>query len=142
MKIAKIALLSVLMSSTVAVAATTTTTDLLLQNETGAYATAYAGVSPCSSAAGDRGIIKPHESISVPGFALSLVCASGCEGNIYISKNCGGSKIATVTISDKKTVTHITNHNVNGYVVSASGDGLVVKLTGGPAKKWYNFIFG
>lgn len=95
--------------------------DVSIANNTNAAATALTTTSPCSSAAGDQGVIKPHSNVVVPQWVVGLYCAFGCDINVYISNNCGGPKIATIHATADRGVTNINNHHVNGYKVVGSG---------------------
>lgn len=114
--------------------------NIHLQNNTNTYMTASAGYSPCSSAAGDSGLIKPGEGMDVPSAALALFCTLGCEASIYASKSCSGKKIATIKINKDKTVGAVTNAPGSSYVIAASGN--TVTATGGRFKNLFNFLFG
>lgn len=111
-----------------------------LQNNTNTYMTASAGYSPCSSAAGDSGVIKPGEGMDVPSAALTLFCTLGCEASIYASKSCSGKKIATIKINKDQTVGIVTNTSGSGYVITSAGN--TVTATGGRFKSLFNFLFG
>ena len=119
--------------------------DISIMNNTNSPGTGYLSGkysdSPCSSDAGTGGVIEPHSSIVLPEYVINLIyCSiSPCKGTIFMSTNCSGRKIATVTIDRRKGVTDITNHNVDGYIVS--GGGSSISINGGPTKKWYNFLF-
>lgn len=114
--------------------------NIHLQNNTNTYMTASAGYSPCSSAAGDSGMIKPGEGLDVPPAALILFCAYGCDASIYASKSCSGKKIATVKINKDKTIGAVNNTSDGVYVIAASGN--TVTATGGRFRNLFNFLFG
>lgn len=135
-RIRSIALLSAL---TISISPLLAHADVIINNYTNAPGTAYAGMSPCSSVAGDKGIIKAHSKMVVPQFVLDVYCSKSCKANVFMTKNCTGHKIATLTV-DKTGITGISNDNVDGYVVS--GGGKNVSVNGGPQRKWYEiFMF-
>lgn len=113
--------------------------DLFIANNTDASATAYAGTSPCSNAAGDRGIIKPHGSVQIPDFLVGMYCTNNCKAQVFMSKNCSGKSIATVTANKKQGVIDIENHGIEGYQVVGSGKS--ISIEGGQSRKWYNWFF-
>lgn len=113
--------------------------DLSISNTTSAHATARTTTSPCSSAAGDQGILKPNSTLVVPKFVVDLFCLAGCDAQVFISKDCSAKKIATAHIESLKGVTSITNHNVEGYYVTASGNS--VTIAGGPSQTWFDYLF-
>lgn len=136
MKLKSLLMLSAMtwsMSSAVAYA------DMLIANNTETAATAYAGSSPCSNAAGDRGVIKPHSSVQVPDFVIGIYCTHNCTAEVFMNKNCSGKSIASVIANKKDGVVSITNHDVDGYRVV--GTGKSVSVEGGPARKWYQLFF-
>ncbi|MHB1222193.1 MAG: hypothetical protein ACYC0J_09385, partial [Gammaproteobacteria bacterium] len=104
--------------------------NIHLQNDTNTYMTASAGLSPCSSAAGDSGKIKPGESLDVPSVALTTFCMFGCDASIYASKSCSGKKIALVKINKNQTIGAVTNTNGSGYVITAAGNTVTATGTG------------
>lgn len=113
--------------------------DITIHNNTNSPATASVSISPCSNAAGDRGIIMPHSSITIPDFLVGLYCTSDCKAQVFMSRNCSGKSIATVVGNVKQGVKSIDNHNVNGFRLA--GNGKDISIEGGSANKWYNFIF-
>lgn len=113
--------------------------DMTIANNTNSVATAYAGSSPCSNAAGERGIIQPHGSVQVPDFVIGIYCTHNCTAEVFMSKNCSGKSIASVIANKKDGVVSITNHDVDGYRVVGAGKSVAVE--GGPARKWYNLFF-
>lgn len=133
--------LAAIAACTISICSTAVFADNIhLQNNTNTYMTASAGYSPCSSAAGDSGMIKPGEGLEVPSAALSLFCTLGCEASIYASKSCSGKKIATVKINRDKTIGAVSNANGSGYVITASGN--TVTAVGGRFRSLFNFLFG
>lgn len=139
MKIKSLALLGAIALSTVSYAAYATGKDMTINNNSDAVATASAGVSPCSGSIGDRGIIKPHSNVVIPSWAVGMYCTSDCKAQVYISKNCSGKSIATVTANVRDGVKKIENHDVDGYQVV--GSGFNMSIEGAAHKKWYQLLF-
>lgn len=111
--------------------------DISVRNNTNGYGTAKTSMSPCSSSV-EAGVIKPKSALDIPQYVLDLYCPFGCDVFLYMTKNCSGNKIATVTIDNQKGVVRVNNHNVQGYVVSGGGN--VVNVDGGPAKSLLDFL--
>jgi hypothetical protein len=100
--------------------------DLLLTNNTDSYGTGNVASSPCSSQAGDRGITKPHSTLTIPQIAFDLFCGLfTCEARLFATQNCSGPVIATVTIEFNKGVTHINNLSKQ-FVVSGGGNHITI----------------
>lgn len=139
MKIKSLALLGAIVLSTASFAAYAKAQDMTINNNTNNVATASAGISPCSGSIGDRGIIKPHNNVVIPSWAIGMYCTSDCKAQVYMSKNCSGKSIATVTANVREGVKKIENHSVDGYQVAGSGFNMTIE--GGPQKKWYQLFF-
>ncbi len=139
MKIKGLALLGALTLSAIPFAANALGQDMVINNSSNNVATASAGISPCSGSIGDRGIIKPHSNVTIPSWAVGMYCTSDCKAQVYMSKNCSGKSIATVTANVREGVKKIENHGVDGYQVV--GSGFNVTIEGGPQKKWYEWLF-
>ncbi|RDI46057.1 hypothetical protein [Aquicella lusitana] len=104
--------------------------DISVANNTNSYATAHVGFI-CSSIVND-GVIKPHSSLNISQSIIDLYCVGSCKTDIYMSKNCSGKSVATVSVDQHKGVTGISNHNVNGYYVA--GGGYSASVNGGSRK--------
>lgn len=113
--------------------------DIDVRNNTKGFGTAKTNLSPCSSTAGDAGIINPDSNLTIPQFVLNLYCAFGCNVEVYMTKNCSGKSIATLTVNPNKGITKINNHNEVGYFVL--GNGKAASINGGPVKNIFDFIF-
>ena len=113
--------------------------DITIHNNTNSPATASVSISPCSNAAGDRGIIMPHSSITIPDFLVGLYCTSDCKAQVFMSRNCSGSSIATVVGNVREGVKSIENHDANGFRLAGSGKD--ISIEGSSGKKWYNLLF-
>ncbi len=121
--------------------------DMNITNNTNTAATAFAGISPCSNAAGERGIIQPHGQVTIPDFLVGLYCTADCKVEVFMTKNCSGKSISTVTANVRDGVKKIDNHNTNpdGSTIPDSfrieGSGKNITIEGGPARKWYQLLF-
>ena len=112
---------------------------ITLTNNTKTYATAFIGKVGCTADYGDWGIIGPNgDSRTIPQFIVDRFCGNSCESAIYMTKNCSGPKIATARIEKKNGIVAITNHNVDGYVVS--GGGKSAQVNGGPQYRWFDYF--
>jgi hypothetical protein len=114
--------------------------DMVLTNNTNSYAVAKVG-GFCSTMAGDQGLIKPHQVMDIPSSTydnIKMICGSGCDADIYMSKSCSGERVATVRL-DKSGASNIRNYNVKGYTVT--GGGFALAMDGGSFKNWLNYFF-
>ena len=138
MKIKHLALLGAVALSVSPIAAFA---DLHISNNSNSPATALAGMSPCSSAAGTRGVIKAHGEISVPDFLVGMYCKKDCQAHVFMTKNCSGKSIATVVANMHDGVKSIQNsdNSPDGYRVVGSGKNVAIE--GGPHRKWYRMFF-
>ena len=113
--------------------------ELVIANNTNALATAKTKTSLCSSAGGDAGMLKPHDSLKVPQWIQDFYCAGQCDVDVYISDHCSGSSVATAHIKQGSGVTSINNHNQGTYRVA--GSGYNIALEGGDSKSgFFNFL--
>jgi hypothetical protein len=106
--------------------------DITVDNRTDKYGTGYLNYSPCSSKAGDKGIVKPHSSMKMSQSTIETFCGFfSCDARIYASKDCGGSEIAIITLNYDHGVTHIKNLDKEHYSFSGSGSHIKIE----PAKE-------
>lgn len=133
MRMKTLALLGALTVSAVPFAAQA---DITIHNNTNAPATANVSISPCSNAAGNKGIIMPHSSITIPDFLVGLYCTSDCKAQVFMSRNCSGKPVATVVGNVRQGVKSIANNNVDGYTLAGSGKD--ISIEGGPSS-WLKF---
>jgi hypothetical protein len=115
--------------------------DITIKNNTSSAATAFAGNSPCSSAAGDRGVMQPHAQVTIPDFLVGMYCSSDCKAQVFMSKNCSGKSIATIVANKREGIKSIANNDSspNGYHLE--GHGNTISIEGGPSRKWYQLFF-
>lgn len=98
-------------------------TMITIINNTDSYGTGYAGFSPCSTIAGDAGIIKPHETKSLDISAVSMFCGDrNCDGHVFLNKSCSGRQMAKVVVNAKKGIISVTNYDTQHYNVTIDGN--------------------
>lgn len=97
--------------------------DITINNNTNLHGTGYINSSPCSSFAGENGIIKPHSSLTIPQAIMGLFCIMGmpCEAHVFMTKDCSGKEIATAKIDLKKGILDYTNLDPEHFDIQASG---------------------
>jgi len=102
--------------------------DLDVSNNTDEYSTTYI-LNPigkvCSSTAlGDDGITKPRQQNHIISEGkLNLACfadKTNCVAEVYMTNDCSGDKVATVTFDTSTGVKSISMSS-NKYVISGSG---------------------
>ncbi len=115
--------------------------DLTIKNNTNSPATAFAGNSPCSNAAGDRGVMQPHGQVVIPDFLVGMYCTSDCKAQVFMSKNCSGKSIATIVANKREGVKSIINNDNSTNAYHIEGRGNTISIEGGPSRKWYQLFF-
>lgn len=116
--------------------------DLTIINNTDIYGTGYVNFSPCSSRAGDKGILKPHQPLTVPGKVFSIFCLGfSCEAHVYGTQDCSGKELAAVTIDPDKGVTKINNYDKEHFAVSGTGTNIIIDPVNKGWKNWFNWLF-
>ena len=115
--------------------------DITIKNNTNSPATAFAGNSPCSNAAGDRGVMQPHGQVTIPDFLVGMYCTSDCKAQVFMSKNCSGKSVATIIANKREGVKSITNSDKGPNAYHIEGKGSIVTIEGGPSRKWYELFF-
>jgi hypothetical protein len=116
--------------------------DVTIQNNTNSPATAIAGLSPCSNAAGEKGVIKPHGKVTIPDFLVGMYCTNDCKAHVYMSKNCSGKSIATVTANKREGVKLIENEDKTPGGYHLEGGGSTITIEGGPSRGLFDWLFG
>ncbi len=99
--------------------------DIHIQNDTSQYGTGKMGISPCSSIAKEKGIIKPGQPFDVSQSILNFFCVGSCTAKVYMDKDCG-KEVAVVKISNKDGVIDIQNHFPERFMVSGMGKNITV----------------
>lgn len=136
----RIALFGVLLISSLPLS---TYADVTVVNNTDYYGTASLSLTPCSSRAGDRGIIPPHGSLTVPGSLLNTFCSLfSCDAHIYASKDCSGKEVATVTVDSENGITSIKNYAKDQFVINGGGMSATIDPASGSWKNWLKWFFG
>lgn len=102
--------------------------DITVQNNTNYYATAFLGFSPCSASLGDAGILKPHQTLTIPQSVINTFCVRGfdCEAKVYRSNNCSGPMVAKAKISPDTGVKSIANYDTKHIRIVGSGHRVTV----------------
>lgn len=139
MKLKSLALLGAISFSIIPLAAFA---DLTIVNNSSSAATASVTGSPCSSAAGNMGILQPHGGkVVVKDWILNMYCKNGCTGHVYMNRNCSGKSIAEVKASTKDGVTDVQVADGSTDAYKIVGRGHNVSIEGGPSRKWYQLFF-
>jgi hypothetical protein len=140
MKIKSLAILGALSLSILPI---TSFADITITNNTNSPATAFAGNSPCSNAAGDRGVIQPHSQIVIADWIVGIYCTTDCKAEIFMTKNCSGKSIATVTANKKDGVKSTISHDdrADGYRIIGTGKSVSIEGNPQAERKWYQLFF-
>lgn len=97
----------------------TTYADITVNNHSDAYGTGMIG-GRCSASLGDVGIMRPQGKMTISRTDIVGLCGlRNCEAQVFMTNNCSGAKIATVTINHKGVV-NIVNHSAGEYIVSGT----------------------
>lgn len=112
-----------------------------------AYNSSTSYHSPCSSFLGAAGIIGPEYNseshpFTIPGWAVSSVCAPKCEVNVYMDKSCtSGKLIATGVISPSTGIGEVKNvQNAEGYYITKKDNNTLV-IEGGAKATIFDMMF-
>lgn len=114
--------------------------DITIKNNTNTPATAFAGSSPCSNAAGEKGVMHPHSQVTIPDFLVGMYCNNDCVAQVFMSKNCSGKAIASVTANKRDGIKSVKNNDTSSSAYHIEGTGKTITIEGGPAKKWYQIF--
>ncbi len=118
--------------------------DIHITNNTDFPGTGFVNSSPCSSKAGDIGIVKPHGApVSVSTSILSLFCvfSSSCEVHVFLSKDCTGKELGTANVDANKGIVNFTNLDTEHYVITGDATHITVDPVKKSWKDWFRFIF-
>ncbi len=98
--------------------------DLLISNNTDLPSTSVINHGLCSTILKDAGVVKPHEQNHiVPSDKVKWACTifpSNCQADVYLTNNCQGPLIASVTFDVNSGIKGIVVHAAN-YKVIGSG---------------------
>jgi hypothetical protein len=115
--------------------------DINIINHTDSSGTGYVNNSPCSSQLGNRGILQPHSTLTVPLSIIKLFClGSTCEAHFYTTKDCSGKEIGSGTIDPNKGVTSVTNNDKAHYTVSWNATEVTIDPVPGTWKDWFKSL--
>lgn len=116
--------------------------DITLVNNTDLYGTAALSMSPCSSRAGDRGIIPPHGTLTVPQSILNSFCSLwSCDAHIYATKDCSGKEMATITVNSSDGITNIQNNVSDQYTITGGGMSIQIDPVANGFFGWLKSLF-
>lgn len=117
--------------------------DIEVVNSTDSYGTARLGISPCSAAIGDSGVMKPHHSLNVPQSVIGLYCSfADCDAHIYLSKDCSGPELAKARVNVEKGVIGMENFDPEHFSIVGSGHHIViVPVNKNKSSNWFSRFF-
>lgn len=113
--------------------------QFILSNNTNADAVASLGYS-CSGNLGNVGVIHAHTEIKLDDYTL-LICGTKCSVNIYVGKVCKEPRIGTVLIDNVKKTLEVTQINLPGYDLVATGNHLVLNEKNAGMSQWLKNLF-
>lgn len=100
--------------------------DIDITNNTDNYGTGSIN-GTCSTIAGDKGVISPGQTLTVPQIAFDMLCfGMDCTADIYLSKNCTGKKVATADIDPDDGIISVNLIDKEHYKVDYSKTRVVV----------------
>lgn len=99
--------------------------DLIISNNTDFTSTSVINHGLCSSFLKEAGIVKAHEqNHHVPESKVKLACTifqSNCVADVYLTDNCTGPVIATVTFDTSKGIVGEPLMRDPNYKVTGAG---------------------
>lgn len=111
-------------------------------NHTGLYGTGKVKNGACSATLGDRGIIKPHGNLTLNAAEIIYLCGfKTCEAFLFVTNNCTGDKIATVTMDAYSGVKNVVNHKPGEYLITGGGSSLSIESYKLHFKNWLKWLF-
>lgn len=110
--------------------------DLTIVNNTYCPSTTITNNGACSTILGDSGVTKPHSTNVVTAAKIFIACIvnqKNCKADIYMTDDCTGPKVATVTFDIYDAgIKSILNYNTK-IKYAVSGSSFHAELDGGPA---------
>ncbi len=106
--------------------------DLTLVNNTNRDSTSVINNGVCSTILGSAGVTKAHTTNVVPESKINMACIlnrTNCKADVYMTNNCSGKVVATVTMDTKSGVKAVAMKD-NTYKIMAQG--FRVEMEGGP----------
>lgn len=88
--------------------------SLTIVNNTDLQSTSIINNGICSSQLGNDGITQPHSTHVINDKIIALACfgnTNNCRADVYMTNNCSGSLIATVTFDTKIGIKAIKNYS-------------------------------
>lgn len=133
MQIQKKYLASLLIIGTINLPLSTYAGNLIVSNNTNQDSTSIINHGACSNTLpGGIGITHAHQTNSVPETILKLACltnTTNCQADVYMTSNCTGPAIGTVTLNVSTGITGVYNIPGSGYVIN--GGGFNIQVSGG-----------
>ena len=97
--------------------------DLHLMNNTDFDSTSYINGFACSDMLGESGITRAHQPNTIGDSLVRVACmfnSSDCVADVYMTPDCSGEKVATVTFSVDDGIKNITMLS-NKYSIVKNG---------------------
>lgn len=111
--------------------------DLMIRNKTQCYSTLVTNHGACSTILGsDIGVANPNSDHPVAGKYVRIACMlnqHNCTADLYLTNNCKGPAVATVTFDIDTGIKTVQNHNSDFNVTVSSTAPFDATISGGPA---------
>lgn len=108
--------------------------DLTTVNNSNHDSTCVVNNGPCSTILGEKyGVTKAHSTNTIPSSKVWLACVrdtKNCKANVYMTNNCSGPVVGTVTLNTDTGVTNVYNTPGSGYVISSQPGTFTVTING------------
>jgi hypothetical protein len=101
---------ALLMSTTLIALPITARADLTIVNNTDYDSTSVVNGGACSTILGQAGITKAHSSNTLDYILMRIACGmhpSDCVAEVYMTDNCSGPVVATVTMDIDNGISNI-----------------------------------
>lgn len=110
--------------------------EISITNNTDNYGTGSIN-GTCSNIAGDKGVINPGQTLTVPQIAFDMLCfGMDCTADIYLTKNCTGKKVATADIDPDDGILSVNLIDKEHYEVTYSKTSVTVNKK----NKFFNLL--
>lgn len=115
--------------------------EVKIHNNTDAYGTGKIKNGACSSTLGDSGVMNPHGSMTLSKLEIISLCGfKTCEAYIYMSKDCSGNKLATVSLN-VDGVKNILNHQPDQFSIWGGGSSMTIDAKKYGLFDWLKSLF-
>jgi hypothetical protein len=101
---------ALLMSTSLLALPITARADLTIVNNTDQDSTSIVNGGACSTILGEIGITRAHSSNTLDYIIMRIACGmhpNDCVADVYMTDNCSGPKVATVTMDINKGISTI-----------------------------------